>query len=62
MKKNAIDIEALERQARSVERAMQQAVADELAMHKRLGHSIVICEDGQIRDIPAEEIEVDEIP
>lgn len=57
-----VDIAALERQAEIVEMAMQQAVAEELLMHKRLGHSIVVYEEDAIRVIPPDDIEIDDVP
>jgi len=44
----------------AVDRAMYEGVQRALAEHKRLGQSIVVSRDGQIVEIPAEEIEVDE--
>lgn len=42
------------------ERGMYEGVQRALAEHKRLGQSIVVSRDGQIVEIPAEDIEVDE--
>lgn len=44
----------------AVDRAMYEGVQRALAEHKRLGQSIVVSRDGQIIEIPAEDIVVDE--
>ena len=44
----------------AVSRAMRVGVQRALAEHKRMGHSIVVSRDGQIVEIPPEEIQVDE--
>lgn len=43
-------------QAEAIERILQAAVRDTLLMHKRLGHSISICENGKVVIVPPEEI------
>lgn len=41
-----------------IEAAAQRAVRQALIEHKRAGHPVVYCENGQIRWVPAEEIEI----
>jgi hypothetical protein len=50
--------ERLDELLSSVERAVQSAVRLALIEHKRLGQSIVVVENNEIRWIPAEEIEI----
>jgi hypothetical protein len=40
------------------EMALKEAVADAIAEHKRMGHSIVVWRDGKVVKIPPEEIVV----
>ena len=47
---------------RRVEAAMGRAVRDALRRHKLLGESIAVSRDGKVVIIPAEEIEVPELP
>lgn len=56
---NQIDKASLAIQANAVEKAAQEAVREALLAHKRLGHSIVICEGEKVLVIPPEEIEID---
>ena len=39
--------------------ALTQAVQQAMWRHKRLGESIVVWDDGKVRTIPAEEIQLD---
>ena len=50
--------ESRRREADAIELAAQQAVAEALAMHKRLGNPIAVWENGAVRWIPPEEIDV----
>lgn len=43
-------------QAEAIERILQAAVRQTLLMHKRLGNSISICQDGKVVIVPPEEI------
>ena len=45
-------------QAEAIERLLQAAVQEALAVHKKLGHPIVVWKDGKVAVIPAEEIEL----
>jgi len=54
----SIDLDAIEREAKLVEKAMQQAVAEEILRHKLLGQPIVIGVGNEVRIIPAAEIEL----
>jgi hypothetical protein len=45
-------------QAEAIERVLQAAVQEALAVHKKLGHSIVVWKDGKVVTVPPEEIEV----
>lgn len=47
-------------EALAIERALQAAVRQTLIDHKRSGDPVVFCDDGQIRWVPAEEIEIPE--
>ncbi|HEY2839393.1 MAG TPA: hypothetical protein VGJ26_09600 [Pirellulales bacterium] len=49
-------------QAAAVEVAVQRAVRQALIEHKQSGDPVVICEGDQVRWIPAEEIEIPELP
>lgn len=60
MSRRKIDIDELKRLADAVEAAAQQAVAEALAMHKRLGNPIAVWENGAVRWIPPDEIDVPE--
>lgn len=42
--------------ARDIEKILQRAVNHALLTHKRLGHSIVIWQDGKVVTIPPEDI------
>lgn len=49
--------------AKEIEKVLQRAVRHALWVHKRLGNSIAVWEDGKARIIPPEEIDVpDENP
>lgn len=48
----------LAEQAEAIELILQQAVRDALRMHKRLGNSIAIWQDGQVVIVPPDEIVV----
>ena len=43
-----------------VEQIHQRAVREALDTHKRLGHSIAVCQDGKIVILPPEQIFADE--
>jgi hypothetical protein len=43
-------------QAEQIERVLQAAVQEALAVHKKLGHRIVVWKDGKVVIIPPEEI------
>lgn len=58
MNQPSIDLDAIEREAKLVEKAMQQAVAEEILRHKLLGQPIVIGVGNEVRIIPAAEIEL----
>jgi hypothetical protein len=45
-------------QAEAIERVLQAAVQEALAVHKKLGHRIVVWKDGKVVTVPPEEIEV----
>ena len=45
-------------QAWEIERILQAAVREAIAIHKKLGHSIVISKDGKVVVIPSDEIEL----
>ncbi|MBX3415079.1 MAG: hypothetical protein KF708_20515 [Pirellulales bacterium] len=62
MNQPSIDLDAIEREATLVERAIQQAVAEEIRRHKLLGQPIVIGVENQIRIVPAAEIELPNVP
>jgi hypothetical protein len=47
-------------ESETIEAAVQAGVRDSLIVHKRLGHPIVVWEDGQVVWIPAEDIEIPE--
>ena len=44
----------------AVERALHAAVSDAIRQHQRLGNSVVVVRNGQIIEIPATEIKLDE--
>jgi hypothetical protein len=44
--------------AKEIEKVLQRAVRHALWVHKRLGNSIAVWEDGKVRIIPPEEIDV----
>ena len=46
----------------AIDRAAREGVRQALLRHKRLGESIVVCRDGKVVEIPAEEIQVEETP
>jgi hypothetical protein len=50
----------IEAETLAVEKAIDESVREALWTHKRLGNPIVICRDGQVVWIPAEEIPVDD--
>jgi hypothetical protein len=52
----------LDRETREVEAAIQQAVREAILEHKRAGRSIVVVENGKIREIPADKIKVPRAP
>ena len=52
------DVRAIILEGRLVQRALQQAWANTLVRHKRLGNPIVVWRDGKVVWVPAEEIEV----
>jgi hypothetical protein len=52
----------LDKESRKVEAAIQQAVREAILEHKRAGRSIVVVENGKIRDIPADKIKVPRAP
>lgn len=43
-------------QAEAIERVLQGAVQEALAVHKKLGHRIAIWKDGKVVIVPPEEI------
>jgi hypothetical protein len=43
-------------QAEAIERVLQAAVQEALAVHKKLGHRIVVWKDGEVVIVPPEEI------
>jgi hypothetical protein len=45
-------------QADAIERVLQAAVQRALTVHKKLGHSIVVWEDGKVVVIPHERIKI----
>lgn len=45
-------------QAEAIERILQVAVQEALAVHKKLGHSIVVWRDGKVAIVPPEEIPI----
>jgi hypothetical protein len=47
-----------DKRTREIMAAIQQAVREALLEHKRTGESIVVVENGKIRDIPADKIKV----
>lgn len=55
-----IHIDEMMRSDHPIESAARTAVRDALLDHKRSGYSIVVWEDGRVKWIPAEQIEVDE--
>jgi hypothetical protein len=55
------EIEAIARESAAIEAAVQQAVREALIDHKRCGDPIVICENGEVRWIPAEEIVIPDL-
>ncbi|MBI2824636.1 MAG: hypothetical protein HYX69_08125 [Planctomycetia bacterium] len=52
------DVERIRRQAAAVLAAAQKGVDKALAMHKRSGNPIAVWENGAVRWIPPEEIDV----
>lgn len=56
MNQPSIDLDVIEHEARLVEKAMQQAVAEEIHRHKLLGQPIVVGVGSEVRIIPAAEI------
>jgi hypothetical protein len=50
------------KEARAVEAAVQEGVRRALIVHKALGNPIVVCKDGEVRWIPASEIEIPPSP
>lgn len=50
------------REALAIEAALQRAVRDALIEHKRAGDPVVFCENGEVRWVPAEQIEIPELP
>ena len=49
-------------QAEAIERILQAAVRETLAMHKRLENSIAVWKDGKVVIVPAEEIVISPEP
>jgi len=56
--KKSPDVAAVLAEAEKVEAAVQAAVRDALAAHKRAGNSIVVWENGQVVWIPPDQIEI----
>ncbi len=54
------DVTGILSDVREVQRVLQQAVREALAMHKRRGLPIVAWEGGKVVWIPAEQIRLDE--
>jgi hypothetical protein len=54
------ELDAIERQACAVAVAGRRAINEALLQHKRAGNPIAIWQNGQVRWIPADEINVDE--
>jgi hypothetical protein len=54
------DIGALFTDDVAMQRAMNRGVREALRRHKLLGESIVVWEDGEIVEVPPEEIEIPE--
>lgn len=46
----------------AVDRAMREAVRQALLRHKRLGQPIVVWENGQVVEVPADRIDVSDAP
>lgn len=55
------DRQAFDAQTEAIEKAINEAVREALIVHKRLGHSIVVCEGDKILVIPPESIVIPEI-
>lgn len=56
------DIEELFRDGEAIDRALREAVKDALREHKKLGHPIVVWEDGKVVVVPPDEICVEDEP
>jgi hypothetical protein len=53
-------VEELFEDGTEIDEALRQAVREALIVHKKLGHSIVVWEDGKLQWIPPEEIDVED--
>lgn len=56
------DLDAILQDTKRIERALRQAEAEALRMHKRAGNPIAVWRNGQVAWLPAEEISVSPEP
>lgn len=56
------DIEELFRDGEAIDRALREAVKDAFREHKKLGHPIVVWEDGKVVVVPPDKICIEDEP
>ena len=54
-----VDVDQICREGTAIDRAVEQAARDARLLHKKMGVPLVVWRDGQVVEIPPEEIVVD---
>ena len=54
------DIMGAFREGTGIDRALRRGVREALERHRKLGHSVVVAEEGQVRIVPADQIHIEE--